>query len=270
MRRNLEVRFSPGFTVVAIPPGSAAKRSVNVVTVAVARADDVRTIEAGRSGRGEPRMIAMVGVLRLATSSSSSGPLMLLLSCPSLKSTRSRLRPGASAVVSATARPSNTALLPAPRMALRVWSMSVAGGEKSISRRMLMLKGSSPQPIRGAEIRAHLPQGAAQLVERGAGDAGAHIEQQGDVDRQLFVGDVSDLLGNAVVEQLEIRGGQSGHRLALVLNRGVHADDVGAGTEHRRRLLRRRLTAGRSLAPRGGRQDGQRQDGGNAGSHRPS
>ena len=39
-------------------------------------------------------MIATVGVLRLATSSSVSASLMLLLSCPSLKSTISRRRPG--------------------------------------------------------------------------------------------------------------------------------------------------------------------------------
>ena len=104
MRRNFDVRFSPALTDVTMPPVSAAQ-TIGQIRSTVAEASDalVRSTDAGRSGSGDARIVATVGVLRLATSSSVSASLMLLLSCPSLKSTTSRRRPGASAAASATA-----------------------------------------------------------------------------------------------------------------------------------------------------------------------
>ena len=49
-----------------------------------------------------------------------------------------------------------------------------------------------------------LPQRVAELVERCSRDAGADVEEDGDVDRQLLVADLGDLLRHAVIEELEV------------------------------------------------------------------
>ena len=257
MRRNFDVRFSPALTDVTMPPVSAARRSDNPSTVAEASDALVRSTDAGRSGSGVPRMVATVGVLRLATSSSASASLMLLLSCPSLKSTTSCRRPGASAVASATASASKTALLPPGRSAASAGSTSADGCVEVHQPADPHVEREKTQAICSGQVGPDLPQRAPQLVEHGAGDAGADVEHQRDVDRQLLVGHAGDLLRDAVVEQLEVGRLQARHGPSLALDRGVDGDNVGAGAEHGCGLLRRRW---RRLPGRRRHQDRSRQD----------
>ena len=164
--------------------------------------------------------------------------MMLLLSWPSLKRTTSCRRPGGDGC--------------GERDGKAVEDRAASGGAERRERRVggrrrigeidepadAHVEGDQPQPIARAEIRSQLPQRSTQLVEDRSGHAGADIEQDRDVDRQLLVADVGDRLRHAVVEELEVRGGQADDRPPVAPDRGLDADDVGAGTEDGGRILR--------------------------------
>ena len=157
----------------------------------------------------EASTTATVGVLRLATSSSVSASLMLLLSCPSLKSTIELPAAGRHGC--------------RERHGKAVEDGAASGGserrERSVGGRRRIgeidepadahVERHQPEPVARAEIGPQLAQRTTQLVEGRSGHAGADIEEDRDVDRQFFVVDVGDLLRHAIVEELEIRSGQA-------------------------------------------------------------
>ena len=92
--------------------------------------------------------------------------------------------------------------------------------------------------------------GVAQRLQPRAGDAAAGVEHQHDVDVDVLDAGRGDLLLDAVVEQLEVVGGELADRLAALGDERVDADDVGDGAEQRRRLRRRLLLRAARRSPR--------------------
>ena len=92
--------------------------------------------------------------------------------------------------------------------------------------------------------------GVAQRLQPRAGDAAAGVEHQHDVDVDVLDAGGRDLLLDAVVEQLEVVGGELADRLAALGDERVDADDVGDGAEERRRLRRRLLLRVGAGSPR--------------------
>ncbi len=169
---------------------------------------------------------------------------MLLLSWPSLNSMINWRRPAGTGAVRATARLSKTALLPEATTEASAESVADDGSAKSIEPPDAHVERDDAQFIVSAEVGSQLLQRSPQLVEDRSGHARTDIEDDRDVDRQLLVGDVTDLLRHAVVEQLEIGRRQADDRPPLTAYGSLHGDDVGAGTKHRGRILWRGSLAG--------------------------
>ena len=79
---------------------------------------------------------------------------------------------------------------------------------------------------------------ALQMRQPFPGDAGADVEGQEDVQRDLLKADHVDVLRDAVVAYLEVGGAEPGHDLAAVGHEHVHANRL--ALRRKRRLLRGR------------------------------
>ena len=129
---------------------------------------------------------------------------MLLLSCPSLKSTIRWRRP------SWRRRRERDGDAVEDRAA----AVSRQRCERGVGGRRRRLEVGEPadlhverdefQTVACAEIGFQLSDGLPQLVEHGTGDAGADVEHHGHVDWQPLVVEIGNLLRHAVVEQLEV------------------------------------------------------------------
>ncbi len=64
----------------------------------------------------------------------------------------------------------------------------------------LHIEGDEFQTVARTEIRLELTHRLAQLIEHRSGDACADIQHHGHVDRQTFVIQIRDLLGDTVIE----------------------------------------------------------------------
>ena len=189
--------------------------------------------------RSTPARYATVELVRLATSKSASGSLMLLLSCPSVKSTIRWRRPssGRRRELDGDAVEDGAAAAPRQRR------------ERGVGCRRRRLEVREPadlhverdefQTVARTEIGLELAHGPAQLIEHRPGDAGADVEHHRHVDRQALVVQIRDLLGHAVVEQLEVADLQPGHRPLVAPNGSFDGDDVRAGAERGRGFLLR-------------------------------